>query len=475
MGTEFLRLKRKHTAWRLLRALMAGLSSLLLVTGALLVCFKLTGTDPRAAIAIGAGALAGILVAVIRWLAMRRSDMRSAEQIDSEHHLRERVQTMIAFRNEDSAMLQMQREDTENKLKAVKSFGVKAGSVAVHILALVLSAVIFVTGAVLPARAETIEPEVTEPNYDATAWQIASLEELIRHVEESNMAAIAKEATVAELRSLLETLQGDITVSAFKEKVVTVIANTYSHTDRVNSNDDLHDVIFSIDHPQAENLAYVAGTLDNLEFSADVEDIGYQLGLETNLPETAALAEGLDAQLARVVSDYMTENDYDETDRLYQAMLALAAGLHEVAEQIDAGAEAEQISNRLGEVIHSMKSAASIALEQQTVTKQECVHVVETLCSVFGISASECPRDPDPTYSKKADDDYTENSGGAGTGDMQYAGDEQVYDYKQDQYVSYTELIGEYYAAMLQASLEGRLSEEMVEYILKYFSQLYTG
>ena len=58
---------------------------------------------------------------------------------------------------------------------------------------------------------------------------------------------------------------------------------------------------------------------------------------------------------------------------------------------------------------------------------------------------------------------------------MQFAGDEQVLDYKKNELVSYTTLISEYYAAMLQAELEGTLSPEMKEYILKYFSQLYTG
>lgn len=475
MGTEFLRLKRRHTLWRVMRTAMVGLSALLLVTGVLLAFFKLTGYNARALLAIGIGAAAGVVMAVLQWLALRKSDIRSAEQIDSEHKLRERVQTMIAFRDEDSAMLQLQREDTESKLKAVKSYGIRPRSVLLHILVLVLSAAVFITGAVLPTRAAPIEPEVTEPNYDASAWQIASLEELIRHVEDSNMATVAREAVVADLRQLLETLQGDITVSAFKEKVITVISNTYASTDRVNSNDDVHDVIFDIDHDQAENLAYVAGTLDNLEFSADVEDIGYQLGLDTNLPNTAALAAGLDAQLALLITGYMPENDYGQDDRLYQAMLTLAAGLHEVADLIEAGAEEQVISDALGQAMHTMKSAASVALEQQTVSKQECVYVVESLCGIFGISASECPKDPDPTYSKKADEDFSEIGGGAGTGEMQYAGDEQVYDYKQNQYASYTELIGEYYAAMLQASLEGKLSEEMVEYILKYFSQLYTG
>ena len=475
MGTEFLRLKRKHTTWRLMRSVMLGLSVGLLLTGILLVIFKLTGTNAHAPLCIGVGAVAAIAAAVAQWLVMRRTDLLAAEQIDSEHQMRERVQTMIAFRDEDSAMLQMQRQDTEDRLKAVKSYGIRGGTVAMHIGALVLAVAIFITGAVLPARAEVIIPEPTEPDYDATAWQIASLEALIEHVEQSNMTQVAKDATVVDLQALRQILDTSITVSAFKGEVIKTITNVYTYTDRANSNDDLHDAVRAVDHELSGNLSYVVGSLDNVAFNADVEDIGYQLGLDINLPHTGALAQGLREQLAKIVSEYMPENDYDETDMLYLAMVRFAAGMQELAELIAADAAEAEINGKLGEVVHTMKAEVSVALEQQTETKKECVYVVENLCSIFSISPSECPRDPDPAYSKDGSNDETGEGAAPGSGEMQYAGDEQVYDYKNNQYTSYTELLDEYYAAMLQANLEGRLSDEMVEFILKYFSQLYTG
>lgn len=476
MGTEFLRLKRKHTTWRLLRSLMLGLSAGLLLTGGLMMLFKLTSTDARVLLCIGVGVAAAVLAAAAQWLIMRRTDLLAAEQIDSEHKMRERVQTMIAYKNDDSAMLQMQRQDTEEKLKSVKSYGIRGGTVAMHIGVLVVAVAIFITGAVLPARAEVIIPPPTEPDYDATAWQIASLEALIEHVEQSNMAQIAKDATLADLRQLREILDTSITVSAFKGEVIDVIRNTYTHTDRVNSNDDMHDAVHTINHELAGNLSYVVGTLDNVTFNADVEDIGYKLGLDYNLPDTGVLAQGLQDQMGMVVTEYMPDNDYDETDRLYQALVHFAAGLQELAELIATDASSDEISGKLGEVVHTMKTEASVALEQQTETKKECVYVVESLCSIFSISASECPKDPDPSYAKDGKEDDEQGQGaGFGTGDMQYAGDDQVYDYKNNQYVPYTELLDEYNTAMLQAYLEGRLSSEMVDFILKYFSQLYTG
>lgn len=476
MGTEFKRLRRKNAVWRFLRALMTGLSVGFLLAGVMLLMFKLTSTDGRVMLCLLVGITVAAVVMTLRWLTLRRSDLRAAEQMDLEHGLRERVQTMIAFRDEESAMLTLQRMDTEEKLKTVRSYGIKTGAVVTVICALTLSVVVLAAGLILPARAEVVTPPATEPQYDATAWQIASLEELIAHVQESNMAEPARELTVAELHTLRQTLDGSITVSAFKEQVIAVIANIYTHTDGTNSNDDMHDVIRAIDHDQAGNIAYVMGCLGNLEFGADVEDIGYQLSQEENLPTIADLAQQMQSQLGRIPTEYLPENSYTEDDPLYLAAMSLAAGLQDVAALVEAEAEAEAISARLGEVVHVFKSAANLALEQQTVTKEECVYAVETLCGVFGISASECPKDPDPTYTKELDDeDIGDVGGGAGPGEMQYAGDEQIYDYKQNQHVSYTEVIAEYYASMIQASLEGELSEEMIEFILKYFSQLYTG
>lgn len=476
MGTEFKRLRRKYALWCFGRSVLTGMAAALLVAGCLMIFFKLTSTNGRMLLSAAIGLGAGLVAAVLRFLALRRSDLRAAEQIDSEHHLRERVQTMIAFRDQDSVMLQLQRQDTEQKLQAVSKYGVRVVSMVGHFLMVVVATAVLLCGLVMPARAEVEPPVYVEPEFDATAWQIASLEELIVHVQQSNMAEPAKEQTIRDLQALLETLSGKVTVSAFKAQVIQVITNTYTYTDRTNSNDDIHDVIKPIDHDVAPLIAYVAGCLDNLEFNADVEDIGYQLGREWNLPTVGELATQMQSQLEKIPSECVPENDYDETDKLYLAAVNFAAQLQDVAALVAADATAEEISHRLGEVIHTFKSEANMALEQQTVTKEECVYVVETLCSIFSIAPHECPPDPDPVYTKDVDaEEGGDHGGGAGPGDMQYAGDEQVYDYKQNQHVSYTEVVAEYYKAMIQASLDGELSEEMVDFILKYFSQLYTG
>ena len=475
MGTEFLRLRRKNTLWRFGRSVLTGMAVAMLIAGGLMIFFKLTTTSGQMALSACIGAGAGLVAMVVRWLMLRSNDLRAAELIDSEHHLKERVQTMIAFRDEDSAMLQLQREDTEQRLKSVSKYGVRVVSVLGHYLLVLVATAVLFFGLVMPARAEVEPPVYVEPDYNATAWQIAALEELIVHVQESNMAQPAKDETVAELQSLRSSLDASITVSAFKAKVITAIRNTYTYTDMVNSNDDMHDVFAAMEHELADDLAYLVGYIANPQFNTDAEDIGVQLGKQKK-DTFGALAAEMEPQLARIVSEYIPLNNYDETDVMYQAALEFNEGLYELAALVEAEAGDEAISSRLGEVIYTFKSQINLAVIQQCVTKDECVYVVQTLCSIFGILPNECPADPDPVYSKKGpDEDFKEQEGAPGDGEMQYAGDEQVYDYKQNQYVSYTELVAEYYAAMVQAKQEGVISAEMAEFILRYFSQLYTG
>ena len=476
MGTEFLRLRRKNALWRILRALLTGIAVALLLAGGLMAMFKLTTTDGRMQLCLAIGGGAGLFVAVVRWLLLHRSDLRAAEQMDEQHKLRERAQTMIAFREDNGVMAQLQREDTEATLKKVRSYGVKTSGVLAHVLAVVLAAGVLAGSFVLPARAEEVPPVYVEPEFNASAWQLSALEALIAHVRESNMSEPAKTSTVEELEGLRDTLDASITLSAFKAQVITVITNVYTYTDRVNSNDDIHDVLLVVDHDISEALCYTMGSLGNAQFATDVEDIGYQLSQEFVLPTLGRLADELDKQLALIPASYIPANDYDETDRLYTAMVNFAANIREASEMVAAGEANEVVVGRMGEITHELKSDANLALETQGVTKEECIYVVETLCAIFGLSPSECPPDPDPTYSKKTDEeDYVEGGGAPGSGEMQFAGDEQVFDYKKNEHVSYHDVISEYYAAMLQAELEGTLSPEMKEFILKYFSQLYTG
>ena len=104
------------------------------------------------------------------------------------------------------------------------------------------------------------------------------------------------------------------------------------------------------------------------------------------------------------------------------------------------------------------------------------MHVVDELCKIFAIPANMRPSDPDEDYSQTSDKEYNESGGGAGTGEMQYAGKDEVYDHESDAYTAYGKLLTDRYYPLMSSKLQdGALPEELLEYIKNYYNELLTG
>jgi len=467
MDKEFKRLKRYNATWMLLRALAVGASLALLLVGGIMMLTKMHKLDAGALHYVGS-ALAGVVAAVVYWLLLKRSDLRIAEKIDAEHKLKERVQTMVEYRDENSAMLQVQREDTEARLKAVRKFGQKKLVLAGHFLAVVVAVAVFAAGVVMPVQAIATPPKPTEPPFEAAEWQKAALEELIAYVEKSDMVAEARDPVVAKLWELREALDAKLSTSGVQQLAIAAIRYIYEVADNVNSNDDIHDIIEEkVDHPQAGNLAYALGAIGNREREGDIATIGTNMASDENLKTLTALAAMLD--------DALHISTFGANDPLYVAVANVAAKLKEAGAAMDAG-DVENAQNLLGIAFNDLKNEASAALTQQDINKEECEHVINQLCKIFGISDMDRPSDPDEKFTREKQDDKVDSvPGGAGPGEMEYAGTDLIYDYETGEYVPYGPLLDRYMQRMLQKIQDGTLPEEMQEFVRNYFQELYNG
>ena len=222
-----------------------------------------------------------------------------------------------------------------------------------------------------------------------------------------------------------------------------------------------------VTHDQADELAYALGAINNKDREGDIAAIGEILSREEHLPSLKGLAVMLETALADSV--------FDESDPLYAAVAKFAAQLHGVsdAESVE---DLDTARSLLGIAVNDLKNEANVALTQQDLTKDECVYVVDQLCKIFEIPNSMRPADPDEVYTLGGNKDYNESSGGAGTGEMQYAGKDQIYDHETDSYKAYGELLTERYFPLMRSKLQdGTLPEALVEYIKNYYNELQTG
>ena len=377
---------------------------------------------------------------------------------------------MVEYRDQDTAMLQVQREDTEARLKGVRHYGQHPLALGAHFVALYIALVVLMVGVVLPVQAVPQPTQPTEPPFEASEWQKAALEELIVHVEKSEMLVTAKEPVVAKLWELRDALDTKLTSKNVQLLVIDAIRYAYQKTDEVNSNDEIHDVIQrKVLHEQSDELAYALGAIGNKDREGHIAAIGEVLAQDDMLPTLKGLALMLEEALTGVVG-------FDENDPLYAAVATFAQELHPAGDA-EAAENPEEARKNLGVAVNNLKNAANLALTQQDLTKEECVYVVDTLCDIFAISASQRPADPDESFDQINNNNPPPASdGGAGPGDMQYAGKDQIYDYQKDEYDLYGELMKErYYPLMRNKLKDGSLPEEMIEFIQNYFNELQTG
>ena len=450
----------------MLRTLILGLSLVFLLLGALIALDKvhvIHAGKLHYMIALAVSLAAMALYALIQ----RRSDKAIAEKIDAEHKLRERVQTMVEYQGQDTAMLQVQREDTEARLKAVRRFGQKRLTLAAHFVLLLLAFGVFAVGVVLPVQAVPQPTEPTEPPFEASAWQKAALEELIAHVQDSDMVPEARQPLVEELWKLRDALDTKLTSKNVQTLAIEAMRFAYAITDTVNSNDDIHDIIQrKVNHDQRDELAHALGYVGNQERENEIATIGEELAKDELLPSLLGLSVMLEEALSASV--------FDRDDALFAAVSDFTIALRAVGEA-EAAEDPDTARSLLATAVNDLKHAASNALTQQDLTKEECVYVVDTLCEIFEIPDNLRPADPD-TYDQSPNDKQNATDGGAGTGEMQYAGKDQIYDHETDAYEAYGKLLTErYYPLMHQKLKDGQLSEEMVEFIKNYFNELQTG
>ena len=471
MGSQFKRLKRYNATWNLIRAVVLAVATALLLAGILLVLHKLRIVQVGVVfyiLAVAAGGAAGVAA----WLLMRRSDLHLAEVIDQEHAMRERVQTMIAYRNEDSAMLQMQREDTERRLTEVKRAGVRAWNVGVHAGALALAFVVFMTGLIMPAKAVQTDPgtkpQATEPIYEASPWQKAALEDLIEHVEASQMTDAVKTPVAASLTELRQLLDTPAKVSVVHAKIISAMQQAYTLTDEANSNDDMHKVLSLMSHKVKAYLSYCLGNLALEDYDEKMDMAQSILMNEIQLGEANLTAMGQEIQAVLQFSDY------DSTDSLYAAVEAFgneitAAGAAQDKSNI---VDAKQLT---GEAIYNLRTNAALALNQQWLTKEEALYVVKTLAEIFSISGDEIPGDPDREYELDTSEPPPDTGGSQGTGEMQYPSDDKVFDYENNTHVPYPEILKEYLQNMTNDAMDGKFSDEIEAFLRKYFGNLQTN
>ncbi len=386
---------------------------------------------------------------------------------------------MIAFRSEETAMADLQREDTENRLREVKGKQLRSKRAWMNLIAPVLAIALLVAAFAVPLR--TVEPQLPpqgEPEDDLWSleeWQVIRMRSLIESVRASDMVESGKETVVSILEELLSSLEPVKSRAEMK----TLVIDSMLRIDRVTNG--INTFTSVIKELRGSSNAKVGELAEALGVPSDpIVESKYQ-ALKAGFTK-----EGLNDDFvgfARELAIAVNAIGVAEDDALYLSLKGFSDNVSAFA-QAGADIDDEAFASEVSALFESGAESISSALSQQGKNRSVTDSANRELMDIFDIEWSELPEElkapdgeeagtVDGEYEEKDDEELKSDSGGFGGGEVIYGSNDTIYDPDDAKHISYGEVIDKYDGKKTTELDERELSDEIREWIDDYFSGLY--
>ena len=223
---EFNSFKKKIMIEFLIKCLIISFSLFFIIFSTLFILSKREVISLQIWLDFIIGLGSGLVLFLVLYFIFKPNDKKIAIRLDNELDLNEKVQTMIEYKDKDELIVNIQREDTLNKLKEITTKKLRFKIHYIIYILFGLSCVLLTTSIIIPKVIHPIiEPEDPDKDYTLSEWQILQIEKLVKYVNDSKMNDVNKEKYVYELNLLIDGLKESKKESQMKSNVLTAIAN----------------------------------------------------------------------------------------------------------------------------------------------------------------------------------------------------------------------------------------------------------
>lgn len=501
MSETFKKLKKLFVRNTLIKSAVCGVSASLFVVGVILLSIKLAALYINAGYYVLIAVVVAAAVTAAIYFIMRPTDKSVAKTLDRDYNLGEKVQTMVACMDMEGSIYTLQREDAERRLGEVKIKKPAFADIWQYVLAGVLAFALFLTSVIVPSR--YISPNA-DPDYNMTKTQSVSLRQLINDVKNSGLKVNVSTPVVGSLEELYEKLEKATVVSSMKTAVIDTVKAVDKTFANANSYLKITNALSVTENELLGNfsLAVVNGVISyksdsaintiakaEEKFTASETVIGEKIDevmstfTEQWESQTQSTRTGFLDGLVEGFGNALYASGVNETDALYTAFNNFSNSLRGVSNNIkNGGANLAILDMQIKTATDVFAPRSKAVVGDQTYNCIMDEFIRTRLAEIFNLRNSELPSNSDVSPSRPSNGgengdngEENNNGGGGGGGGSNLGSDDLVYSYKYDKLVKYSEVIDEYNQEMRERIERGEATEEMAEYIKKYFEILYTG
>ena len=502
LGNGFSKIKTKHVLWAIVKSAVCGVSCGLLVTGVLLLALKLSAIVLAAGYYALIGGGTALIAGVASFLLLfRPTDKKVAKHTDDNYGLHERVQTALAYSSQSGTLIELQREDAVERIKALPARKPRFAKIWHFVVIFAVALAIGVAGITVPAKAATgeefIDPDTTPRQ--VTAWELAGVRELIANIEASSLADGLKTSVKGVLEQLLDDLNTVNTEGTMAHAVNTAISGTSSILSATLSYQKIGAALTDADQVYLGQAVtnggnvyqyYMLTTYDETrvfnvaKYDASNAKIVKRINSLRN-DFTRLISDGLATLLGDTVSGVnaaLAAANVSEEDGLYVLNKSFATSLSAIKTSAESGMNDTDVQTLIGNLISNYIVNLTNELSTQAYNAAINVFVSNRLKIIFGYLPLELPLldterpggeqdTPDPGSKPPADPNDPAH-GGPGTGETEYGSDDMVWVPGRG-YVPYGQIIDEYYNLINQYLHSGELTEEQKSMVKAYYDILF--
>ncbi len=422
-----------------------------------------------------AGFMVGFIPCMCQNFPTRR---RTAARLD-ETGLQERVGTMLEFSKRDGLMVELQRKDAAEHIKAtaVKKLWLRIS--LKELLAVVVSAVLCTAMLLIPY--DLLAPPPEKPA-EVSAWENqvhTMIDDLRQQIRDSHLSAEAQ----AELEAILAQLEQDL-------------LNTDSELEQAaliqQAQEDMQDVLYNTVTRRIIGRALQQYDLTTALGAQICTDIPWEIS--DQMDKMKKDITGPTKQLTKLgnnIRNALEISGVDPTDLLYMAFNDFSTGLIDMANYTEGpDAQPAWTMSDLDFLFDLAEAQIVEALEQQTHDEAEVANMDGLISTGLQSLMEEAGMETAPQQGGQQQSGGQSNNQPQGGGDGEASGTpvgglfdsgdsnserttmlEGIYDPLSGD-VTYGEVFAAYYAQYLQALDNGEIPEELRPYFERYFSSL---
>lgn len=508
MSESFKRIKRKRLLLGVLKSFLLGLASGLGGVGIAFLVVTLGKFDFLWVFHLIIGLGLFFVVGVPIFIKEFPTDLKVAKKLDQDFSLKERVQTLVEYQNSDSVMSKLQREDTNERLRAIEKKSIKFKDILSALVVSIICLSIFASGLAvsLTMKADAQTPsQYVEEIFDYSQNRQNAMLELIKNVRDSKLDEETKENVAGRLEEFhAYVLEGERTVLEVKIAIGIAVAYVDMELEGVTSYREVHKEVARVNSGLADGIVATLTTYKQYSFqfsnfaslTSIYETIVSENELLTSAEKYFSKTEFTLAQIGvedatheqikrnletfcREANLYLTSTESENPEKphaLKDSFIALTRDLDAYKDKIDEFTDLVGVRAEIHEIFTAFHQSFSLAIDEEIYPSMLQQFIHNKLTEIFKLQSIDLPKiTPDPVWSNDREQQEGENpenggsGGGGGTGETLFPSDDVIYDPDQAKYVKYGEILAEHEAKMQEMLMSSDLPEELKKAILAYF------